>query len=292
MRQGNPAAFAMSGIGYGIQTFLRRQFLRALGLALLAFCGFAVAGLKPWNVADPSFSHATANEVTNAMGYPGAVFSDLAMQFFGLAAVAGLLPAFSWSLFLLAARRLDRLPRRGLAWFGALSLSAGITGCIAAPDTWPLPSGLGGVVGDIVLKLPGALAGGYPTGWIAALCAAILVAPTVWLMLFATGLIGRIPVSEDGVTSERDEIDDAQQDPEESSGVLALGAVVHWWLSLRAFVRRTFAAARPVPRAAYDRDEPEDDPLLDLEVSRDDRLTPVAPSSPRTARIEPRGSRP
>ena len=288
MRQGNPAAFAMSGIGYGIQTFLRRQFLRALGLALLAFCGFAVAGLATWNVADPSFSHATANEVTNAMGYPGAVFSDLAMQFFGLAAVAGLLPAFSWSLFLLAARRLDRLPRRGLAWFGALSLSAGITGCIAAPDTWPLPSGLGGVVGDIVLKLPGALAGGSPTGWIAALCAAILVAPTVWLMLFATGLIGRIPVSEDGVTSERDEIDDAQQDPEESSGVLALGAVVHWWLSLRAFVRRTFAAARPVPRAAYDRDEPEDDPLLDLEVSRDDRLTPVAPSSPRTARIEPR----
>ncbi len=286
MRQGNSAAFAISGIGYGIQTFLRRQLMRAAGLALLAFCGFAVAGLASWNVADPSFSHATSNEVTNAMGYPGAVFADLAMQFFGLASVAGLVPAFGWSLFLITARRLDRLPRRGLAWFGAAALSAGIAGCFAAPQTWPLPSGLGGVVGDVVLKLPGALAGGYPTGWIAALCTLILVAPTIWLMLFAIGLIGRVPAEEDDFAAETDAPEEADDDEAESGGMLALGAAVHWWLSLRALLRRTFGFARSTRRPAL-REVDEGEPLLDLELSRDDRLAPAGPSSQKRARIEP-----
>ena len=285
MRQGPSAAFALSGIGYGIQTFLRRQLMRAIGLALLGFCGFAVASLATWNVADPSFSHATSNAVTNAMGYPGAVFSDLAMQFFGLASVAGLLPAFAWGLFLVAARGLDRLPRRGAAWFAAAILSAAFAGCIGAPDTWPLPTGLGGVAGDMVLKVPGLFADGYPGGWLAIACAAAAAVPAFWLMLFATGLIGReaLDIDPDG-TADGDDLD---EDMDEDRGYPAIGAVVHWWLFLSAFVRRAMSAARlPARRKDHDLDE-DDDPLLDFVVSRDERLAPSAGEPLRRSRVEP-----
>ena len=69
---------------------------------------FALAALGTWNVDDPSFSHATDNLVTNAMGYPGAVFSDLAMQFFGLSSVAALVPAVIWGFLLASGRGVDR----------------------------------------------------------------------------------------------------------------------------------------------------------------------------------------
>src|SRR5690606_19524514 len=120
-------------------------------LGALAATGFCLASLATWNVADPSFSHATDNPVTNAMGYPGAVVSDILMQFFGLAAVVALLPALAWSIWLFRARTIDRLPKRLLAWLAGAALAAGAIGCVEAPPTWPLPSGLGGVFGDIAL---------------------------------------------------------------------------------------------------------------------------------------------
>ncbi|RST88360.1 DNA translocase FtsK [Aquibium carbonis] len=284
MRQGPSAAFALSGIGYGIQTFLRRQLMRSIGLALLGFCGFAVASLATWNVADPSFSHATSNAVTNAMGYPGAVLSDLAMQFFGLASVAGLLPAFAWGLFFVAARGLDRLPRRGAAWFGATVLSAALAGCIAAPETWPLPTGLGGVAGDMVLKIPALFSDGYPGGWLAMACAVAAAIPAAWLMLFATGLIGREALDLDA--DEAVDEDDLDEDMEEERGFAVIGAVVHWWLFLSAFVRRAMGAARlPARRAAVGPED--DDPLLDFVVSRDERLAPSAGEPLRRPRVEP-----
>ncbi|TIV63267.1 MAG: cell division protein FtsK, partial [Mesorhizobium sp.] len=92
MRSGASAPLALTDTGHGIQALV--------GAGLFVFTAFGVASLATWNVADPSFSHATNNIVTNAMGYAGAVFSDLAMQFFGLAAVAGLVPAVVWGFLL------------------------------------------------------------------------------------------------------------------------------------------------------------------------------------------------
>ncbi|TIW36765.1 MAG: cell division protein FtsK, partial [Mesorhizobium sp.] len=147
MRSGASAPLALTDTGHGIQAFARRQLGRLVGAGLFALVAFGVAGLATWNVADPSFSHATDNIVTNAMGYAGAVFSDLAMQFFGLAAVAALVPAVIWGFLLFSARGVDRLPKRGLAWFGFALLAAAIAGCATPPKTWPLPTGLGGVFG-------------------------------------------------------------------------------------------------------------------------------------------------
>ena len=151
MRSGLSAPLALADDDRGgLRVFLRRQAGRAAGAALLAGVTFTLAALGTWNVDDPSFSHATDNPVTNAMGYAGAVISDLAMQFFGLSSVAALVPAVIWGLLLASARGLDDLLKRGAAWFGASLLFAAIAGCLTPPLTWPLPTGLGGVFVEIL----------------------------------------------------------------------------------------------------------------------------------------------
>ncbi|TIL77740.1 MAG: cell division protein FtsK, partial [Mesorhizobium sp.] len=189
MRSGASAPLALTDTGHGIQAFARRQLGRLVGAGLFTLVAFGVAGLATWNVADPSFSHATDNIVTNAMGYAGAVFADLAMQFFGLAAVAALVPAVIWGFLLFSARGVDRLPKRGLAWFGFALLAAAIAGCVTPPKTWPLPTGLGGVFGDMVLKIPGIAVGGYPKGLFASIVAVVLAAPALWLFAYGSALI-------------------------------------------------------------------------------------------------------
>lgn len=256
MRSGASAPLALTDTGHGIQAFARRQVGRLVGVGLFALAAFGVASLATWNVADPSFSHATNNTVTNAMGYAGAVFSDLAMQFFGLAAVAALVPTVIWGFLLFSARGVDRLPKRGLSWFGFALLAAAMVGCVVPPKTWPLPTGLGGVFGDMVLKIPGVVIGGYPTGLLASIIAILLSAPALWLFAHGSALIGRkngFAVMEDEPVADPREDDllfDNDED-EGDEGILALGAITHWWLSLRAWMHRR-AVRRRQERDEYE----------------------------------------
>lgn len=244
MRSGVSASLTGAS-GYGLQAFFLRQAGRITGLLLLAGVAFAIAALATWNVADPSFSHATGNPVRNAMGYPGAVFSDLAMQFYGLSSVAALVPAVMWALFLVYARPLTRLPKRALAWFGGSVLVAGIAGCFMPPPTWPLPTGLGGVFGDMVLKLPAMFIGTYPKGLAGLLVAIVLTAPSLALFAYGSALIARGPApAKDPAKEPAAEADFEEDNEETSSPLLALGAIVHWWLSARALIKRKMAAWR------------------------------------------------
>ena len=250
MRSGAAAPLALRETGYGLSGFLRRQAGRAVGVVLLAGVCFALASLATWSVADPSFSHATDNAVTNAMGYPGAVFADLAIQFLGLGSVAALIPAVAWGLLLAGARGIDHMPKRAAAWVGAGLLGAAVIGCVPPPTTWPLPTGLGGVLGDMVLKVPAQFTGGYPTGAAAVLIALLLAAPTLFAFAYASGLIARSAplmakpkaASRKPTAAEDDDFDG--EDEAESGGLLALGAVIHWWFSARAFLRRSIARYR------------------------------------------------
>ena len=160
----------------GLPAFIRRPLNGLLGLGVFAALALAVLALATWNVADPSFSLATGNPPTNALGFPGAAFADLVMQFFGIGSVVGLL----------AGRLLGRVSRsqqlrrpqaapRQLAWFAGAVLASAVLACLPVPSTWPLPSGLGGVFGDMVLKLPALVLGGYPHGAVAAIIGAVLV---------------------------------------------------------------------------------------------------------------------
>ncbi len=252
MSSGSSAAFAMHGGGFGLQNFLRRQAARGLGLLVLALVAFCLASLATWNVADPSFSYATDNPVTNAMGYPGAVLSDIAIQFFGLASVAGLVPAVFWGVFLVLGRGIDHLWRRSAAWFGGAMLCAGVAGCLTPPDTWPLPTGLGGVFGDMVLSAPAFFIGDYPTGFLGVIVAALLIAPAAWLLLFGAGVFGRSVLPESDSQDDSEEEDADADDSEGEGGSVAFGILAHWWLYVTSFVRRRFAVHGPDLPEEYD----------------------------------------
>jgi DNA segregation ATPase FtsK/SpoIIIE, S-DNA-T family len=248
MRNGSSAAFALSEATTGIQLFVRRLSMRLLGLAILAGVVGGVASLGTWNIADPSFSHATDNPVSNAAGWAGAAFADIALQFFGLAALGALVPAVFWGFWLSTGRGLDRPGRRALAWFGSAVLGAAIAGCVVPPPTWPLPTGLGGVAGDMLLSLPALILGGYPTGWAALAIAGMLALPTGWLAFYGAGLIARdvemealAPARRRKRAEPQDEPDMDEDDEDEDERMLALGALVHWWLSTVALCRRLAA---------------------------------------------------
>jgi len=282
MRSGYSTSLGVIDEGRGLSGFVARMISRAAGFAMLAAGAFCVASLATWNVDDPSFSHATDNSVVNAMGYPGAVFADLAMQFYGLSSVAALLPGIIWGCLLVSGRIPERKGRRALAWLGASFLGAGLAGCIAAPATWPLPSGLGGVFGDMVLSLPSMILGRYPTGFAAFLTGAVLFVPTFWLFHYGSALNGHGFRSAPAAIDDEDEADIADADEGEGRGALALGAIVHWWLSLRAFTRRSFGG-HAAHRGRH-RDENYQEDEIDWPAVEPERM-PATRSARR--RIEP-----
>ncbi|MGW6777811.1 DNA translocase FtsK 4TM domain-containing protein [Brucella pseudogrignonensis] len=236
-----------------LANIFRRQFYILFGLGLLALTGAAVGALATWNVADPSLSHATDNPVTNALGYPGAVFSDIAMQFFGLASVPVLLPLVIWSLLLMTRGGISRIAKRSFAWLAAALLFAAIASCFAVPESWPMPIGLGGVFGDMMLRIPGIFIGAFPQGAIASGIALVLAFPALWLCLFASGIIGGREVLADTPAARgaaEDDFEDDDNDDETASGGISqfVGAMTHTMLSATATFRRLTGMKRRKPR--------------------------------------------
>ncbi|MBW3096802.1 DNA translocase FtsK [Pseudohoeflea coraliihabitans] len=245
-----------------MSALIRRQLRYVGGIAIFAGLGFAALALATWNVNDPSFSHANGAEPTNALGHAGASFADLIMQFFGLGGVVGLVPALFLGLALIRNRPADRMPRRAAAWFGGAWLASAFFGLMPTSNAWPLPNGLGGVLGDMALKIPGVFSGGFPSGLYAFLVAGALLAPTGWLLLFGAGLIGRAAFA-DGQDL-RDEGEAVAEDRER--GLAVLGAVAHVWYTTRARLRR-LSGLGPRRRRA----RPEDP----LDLAEADFVTPV-----------------
>ncbi|WP_273720602.1 MULTISPECIES: DNA translocase FtsK [unclassified Bartonella] len=138
-----------------IEMFLR-QIGVFIGLGLLGFILFCVLALATWNAADPSLTHASTNKITNFMGWPGAIFSDFVMQFFGLAGLGVLLPLLFWSFLLLAQKNIYNLIFRLFLWVLSticFLISFALMTPVASFTYWPLPMGLGGVLGDKVLSV-------------------------------------------------------------------------------------------------------------------------------------------
>ena len=85
---------------------------------------------------------------------PGAVAADLMMQLLGLGSLALLLPIAIWGYRLLGHRPLSHERLRVLLWVCGTTLTATFASSLPRSAHWPLPNGLGGVVGDAVMKLP------------------------------------------------------------------------------------------------------------------------------------------
>ncbi|MBB4065297.1 FtsK/SpoIIIE family DNA translocase [Gellertiella hungarica] len=279
---------------FTLSTFLWRQTQVLLGLSIFGLIALGVAALATWNVSDPSPSYATSNLPTNLMGYTGAAFADVVMQFFGLAGVVAFLPVLSWSLALITGRRIHRMPQRIAAWLVAAIIGAAVMGCFPPPKTWPIPNGIGGVIGDMILRFPALFIGSYPTGMFAMALGGILAIPAAGLLLFASGLIGNgSPVDEDEPVvampgKARTVGDELDEDEREGFATFVYGWATHAWYTVQARLRRLFGIAARKPRTARGIDEPYDfneDEFTTLNGGRS-----VPKSVPRAAsreRLEP-----
>lgn len=223
----------------GMNGFLWRKAEALTGIALMISVLAAVAALATWNVADPSFSHATGNITVNALGSTGAIFADLMMQFFGLASVPLLLPVLFIGFFMARGRDITLKSRRTFAYVGGALLMTSVFACFKAPVSWPLPVGVGGFIGDKVLQIPGLLMSGAPSGLLAALTGIILLAPASYLLAYASSLFGRAAKITEPAKEDNEELFD-----EDDGGSFALGALTHYWYSLRSYLSRRLAARK------------------------------------------------
>jgi len=142
-----------------IREMLVRRVREVAGLMMIALASAGAAAFITWSVQDPSFSHATSKPIHNILGYPGAIGADLLMQILGLGSIMLILPVAIWGWRLLTHRHFDREILRTGAWLLATLLAAGFASCFARTGSWPLPTGLGGVAGDALLRLPAAVFG-------------------------------------------------------------------------------------------------------------------------------------
>jgi DNA segregation ATPase FtsK/SpoIIIE, S-DNA-T family len=233
-----------------LRRLLRQRLCEAGGLALLTLAALVAVALATWSVQDPSFSHATDGPVRNYLGTPGAVGADLLMQLFGLAATVFLLPVAVWGWRIATHRPFDREWMRLSFWIAGSVFAAGFASCLPKSERWPLPSGLGGVIGDAVLHLPALVLG--PLNASETLSACLIFATlTLAAVVIATGFgyhDPSVPVKLD----ERWAREAAgPEDDEEERTSISLGWLVHAALAIKArFVRlmsRRSALLAPKP---------------------------------------------
>ncbi|HJZ21642.1 MAG TPA: DNA translocase FtsK, partial [Bradyrhizobium sp.] len=240
-----------------IRDALARRLRELTGLALLTLAGAGAAALMTWSVQDPSLSHATPRAIRNIAGYPGAICADLLMQILGLGAIMLILPVAVWGWRMLTHRSFDRQALRIACWILCTVTSAGFASCWPHNGAWPLPTGLGGVVGDAIVRAPAVAFG--PPGLVYCLTLGfalfVLMAAT---FLIASGIGAR--AREEELTPIED--DDAPFVEEGDRGSVSLGWLFHavmsakarlsWLLSL-AYGRLVASAPRP---SLFERQEP------------------------------------
>ncbi|MCA1299710.1 FtsK/SpoIIIE family DNA translocase [Stappia indica] len=289
MRSGRAAALGLDDTEAPFKRFLKRNLIGASGLGLIALCAALAAALATWSATDPSFSHATSAPVRNALGLPGAVVADILMQAIGLSVAVFLVPVVLWGWRLLSAKATRIALRRLVAWIAGTLLGAGALAALPVPSSWPLPTGLGGFLGDFVYKLPEMVTGELTEGMAMIVGGLGLGVPAVILLLRAAGWLGADPepVFEPlpepsrharSVGAVPDYGDDEDEDERDSRWAAAAGALAHWGLLARATLRRRLRRPARAAEPVYEDDDYPDtsdpaedyDPRMEREFAEDD----------------------
>ncbi len=248
----------VSQLPAAIREALVRRLRDLAGLGLLTFAGVAAAALVTWSVQDPSFSHATSRPIHNIAGYTGAISADLLMQILGLGAIMLILPVAVWGWRMLTHRTFDREALRIGCWILCTVIFAGFASCWPHGGAWPLPTGLGGVVGDALVRAPAVVFG--PPGLLYRFAlGTILFVVGTGAFLFASGMGSRPPEADSSI-----EDDDAPFEEDEDGGSISLGWAFHAVMSAKARLGRLLSlaysalvASAPAPRTlSFERQEP------------------------------------
>jgi len=242
-----------------IRDALAKRLRELAGLSLISLSGVAAAALMTWSVQDPSLSHATSRAIRNIVGYPGAIGADLLMQILGLGAIMLILPVAVWGWRMLTHRTFDREAVRLACWILCMVIAAGFASCWPHGGKWPLPTGLGGVVGDALVRAPAVVFG--PPGLVYRLVLGIILfAAMAATLLIACGFGSR--PQEEELTAIED--DDAPFIEEDDRSSVSLGWAFHAAMSAKARLWRllslaysSLVASAPQPRtSSFERQEP------------------------------------
>jgi len=222
--------------------------VRLIGIAVLAIVALTMAALASWSVDDPSLSYATAKPVANWLGFPGAVLADISFQVLGLGVITLLIPLAVWGWSFMRRRVPGKMPLRLIAWIAATALSTGVLAFLPAPDSWPLPTGMGGLIGGGFSGLARAVTDANPQPITAWLFAIILTAPTLALFWIALGL-GSISLPRPATAAAKGATKTGQAaaaDEPDRNGILdvAIGALVHLSFAAQTAFRRAVTTAR------------------------------------------------
>ena len=230
MRTTRLAHSPLSVLPHGLGEGLVRRARDLVGMVLLAGAVALGVALSTWSVRDPSLSHATAAKARNALGYPGAVIADLGMQLFGIGSVAVALAFALIGLRLIWLRQNDRLRVRVALAVAGVFAAATFASALPPTARWPLPTGLGGAIGDALLGFSAFIGmGSLGFGRLVAGLAFGLLA------ILAFSYVGRGTAGPAAIAPERDE--DADTD-EPSVAILLIGALMHWFYAARGALGR------------------------------------------------------
>jgi S-DNA-T family DNA segregation ATPase FtsK/SpoIIIE len=250
---------AVAFISEHFRDILRRRLSELAGLALITLAFLAAIALATWSVQDPSLSHATQTPVRNLLGYPGAIFSDLAMQLLGLAAVMLLVPEILLGWRLLSHRPLGE-KWRGLLWILATFFAAAFVSTLPRIGSWPLPTGLGGVFGDALLRAPILIVG--PLKGLTLLITGLVFGfATVVTVAFAAGFGMKAADESAAALDDEEDSEDEEEDSDHASAWL--GMIAHALLSWKARATRLLRGAPRAPQRAMPAVGPRQEPRFD-----------------------------
>jgi len=157
-------------------------------------------------------------------------------------------------------RDFDREALRFGCWVLTTVLASGLASCWPRSTAWPLPTGLGGVVGDALVRAPAVVFG--PPGFTYRLVLGLILFVAMAATFMIAAGFGSQPQEEDVSAIEDD--DAPFEEEEEDRGSVSLGWIFHALMSAKARLSWFFATAyRSLvssgsrPRAlTFDRQEP------------------------------------
>ncbi|HMN72503.1 MAG TPA: DNA translocase FtsK 4TM domain-containing protein, partial [Rhodoblastus sp.] len=206
--------------------------------------------LATWSTRDPSLNHATDGPIRNLLGLRGAIVADLLTQILGIASIALLAPAALLGWRLVVDHGFDRPKSRIALWLlGALS-AASVASMLPPPGRWPLPTGLGGMIGDGIAALARWATGGLRIGMIAATIA--LAASAILCLSAACGGL-RLKEQDDAslappARKAKRDAERIDHDDEPGTALISLGAALHGLFALKSAALRRLDGLRRLRR--------------------------------------------
>ncbi|MEZ2409991.1 DNA translocase FtsK [Bosea sp. RCC_152_1] len=222
-----------------VREFLSRRAAELTGLGLLALMAVVALALASWSANDPSLNNATNGAVRNWLGRPGAMIADLLMQLVGLGVIALLFPPMIWALRLVRFHLFDRGALKLGLWVVGVAAAAAVASALPATPRWPLPTGMGGVIGDGLLfgtRNIAGIAGGAVASLVGFLYAGIAI-----LAVTAAAGFGFVHDEDPALDDEADDgLSDGEERGDEEPGiaVILIGWLAHGAMALRAAILR------------------------------------------------------